>query len=346
MKISRLDLDWAVHSDIISSEQAVTLWDGLETRQAARPNFETAHVAYYVGALLIIGAMGWFMNEAWERFGGLGLTLIALTYGAAFLSAGWSLWVKPGYRIPGGLLCTVAVCMVPLAVYGLERWTGFWPQGDPGMYSGYHVWVRASWLWMEVATIVAAIVILYWIRFPFLTAPIAFSLWYMSMDLTPLLFGRMDFSWDERLWVSLWFGLAMLTAAVIVDRKTEQDYAFWGYLFGLMAFWGGLSLMKSDSELNKFLYCVINLGLMVFSVLWHRRAFLVFGALGVTGYLGHLAYTVFKDSLLFPFVLSIIGIAIMWLGILYQRHHDQIEAVIIRMTPTILLRMLPKSPTT
>jgi hypothetical protein len=40
---------------------------------------------------------------------------------------------------------------------------------------------------MEVGTILAGSIALKFIRFPFLTFPIAFSLWYMSMDLTPLL---------------------------------------------------------------------------------------------------------------------------------------------------------------
>jgi AhpC/TSA family len=41
-----------------------------------------------------------------------------------------------------------------------------------------------------------------------------------------------------------------------------------------------------------------------------RRVYAVFGALGISIYLGHLADVVFKDSLLFPFALSLIGIAI------------------------------------
>jgi hypothetical protein len=62
---------------------------------------------------------------------------------------------------------------------------------------------------MEVGTIIAALITLKFIRFPFLTFPIAFSLWYMSMDLTPLLFGKPEFTWQQRLWVSLFFGLLM-----------------------------------------------------------------------------------------------------------------------------------------
>lgn len=186
---------------------------------------------------------------------------------------------------------------------------------------------------MEVGTILAGLVALRFVRFPFLTFPVAFALWFMSMDLTPLIYGRSDFTWNQRLWVSLWFGLAFLAVSFLVDRRTRDDYAFWGYLFGTLAFWGGLSLMESQSEVSKLLYCLINIVLMLISVLLDRRVFIVFGALGVFGYLGHLAYTVFKDSLLFPFALSALGLAIIWLGIYYQRHRTRIEGAIVALLP-------------
>ncbi|MBI4414484.1 MAG: hypothetical protein HY576_08930 [candidate division NC10 bacterium] len=195
---------------------------------------------------------------------------------------------------------------------------------------------------MEVGTIIAGVVALRFIRFPFLTAPIAFSLWYMSMDLTPLLFGKTDFTWNERLWVSLWFGLAVLVVAYVIDRRTREDYACWGYLFGMLAFWGGLSLMETGSEFRRFLYGLINVGLMLLSVLLDRRVFIVFGALGVFGYLGHLAYSVFKDSLMFPFVLSVLGIVIIYLGIKYQRHRDVIDRSILGLLPEQLRHLLPR----
>ncbi len=196
---------------------------------------------------------------------------------------------------------------------------------------------------MEIGTIIAGLIALKFIRFPFLTAPIAFSLWYMSMDLTPLLFGKIDFSYKEGLWVSLWFGLAVLLASYVIDRRTEEDYVFWGYLFGMLAFWGGLSLMEAGSEFRKAVYCLINVGLMLMSVLLERRVFLVFGALGVFGYLGHLAYSVFKDSLLFPFALTFLGIAIIYLGIKYQRNRALIESVILDFMPESLRQLLPKA---
>jgi hypothetical protein len=203
--------------------------------------------------------------------------------------------------------------------------------------------VKSGWLMMEVATIVAGIIALRFRRFPFLTAPIAFALWYMSMDLTPLVFGAADYSWRNREWVSMMFGLAMLLASYLVDLRgtVEEDFAFWGYLFGLMAFWGGLSLMDSGGELSKLGYAFVNVKLIALSVFLRQRSFIVFGSLGVMGYTGHLAYRVFENSLLFPFVLTIIGLLVMYLGVLYQRNRGAFEAYTRNSLPASFRQMVP-----
>ena len=327
MNISQDDLCKAAINSGISTEQADALWQTLQLNSpnAEKPKFDVTHVAYYLGALIVIGAMGWFMNTAWESFGGGGLFAIAGCYAACFVLAGRTLWNQQ-LRVPGGLLFTMAVCMIPLATYGIERWTGFWPERDPGGYTNFHPYINGSWLLMEVATVAAGLVALRFWRFPFLTAPIAYALWYMSMDLVELFGNHQGMGWEEKQVVSSVFGGVMLLVSYLTDlRGKSDDYAFWGYLFGLMAFWGGLSSMNSDSELGKFAYCLINLGLIFCSLVLRRRTFIIFGSLGLFGYLGHLAYRVFADSIMFPFALSLLGIGIIYLGVQYQRRRKTIE---------------------
>jgi len=205
----------------------------------------------------------------------------------------------------------------------------------------FHRWIRGGWFAMEVATIVTGLVALGFCRFPFLTAPIAFVLWYMSMDLTPIVAGTQAFAWEQRLQVSMWFGLAMLVAAYAVDRRTREDFAFWGYLFGLMAFWGGLSLHNSDSELAKAGYCLINVALMGAGVFLRRRAFLVFGGIGTFGYLAHLASVVFADSILFSVTLAALGVVIIAAGVQVKRQGPRLEAAIEAVLPIALRRLRP-----
>jgi hypothetical protein len=69
--------------------------------------------------------------------------------------------------------------------------------------------------------------------------------------------------------------------------------------------------------------------------------FVVFGAMGVFGYVGHLAWEIFEDTLLFPFVLSTTGLAIIVLGILYAKTRDRIEEAVVRAVPTGIRRLLP-----
>lgn len=342
MKISKKDLEWAATQNVISVDQADELWRHLAERRAQQPHLSAVHVAYYFGAMIVISAMSWFMTLAWEALGGSGIFAIASIYAGCFSLAGWTLWQRKVFQIPGGLLVTIAVGMVPLAIYGLERWLGFWPQGAPGSYRDYHVYIKGSWIVMEVATVVAGVIALRFVRFPFLTAPIAFSLWYMSMDVAPLLFGAQDFSWEQRRWVSVGFGLIILLVAYLVDRRTEMDFAFWGYLFGLLSFWGGLSFMEGGSQWTKAVYCLINLALILASVLLERTVFLVFGALGVFGYLGYLSHQVFQNVLYFPFVLTGVGVGIILAAIQFQKHGERIHQAILQRLPRALVARLPR----
>lgn len=330
MQVSKPQLLEAARSVALPETKAEELWQALQNPalDPTRSRFDLAHLAYYFGALLIIGAMGWFMSNCWEGLGGAGLLVVAICYAVCFVIGGRRSWEKPEYRVPGGLLITAAVCMVPLAIYGLERWTGYWPAGDPGAYRNFHPHINGSWILMELGTIVAGLVALRFWRFPFLTAPIAYSLWYLSMDLVALVYGHGELGWEEKKLVSVCFGAALLFGSYGVDLRSKRgDFSFWGYLFGLMIFWGALTSMDSDSELGKLAYCLINLGLLFLSLALRRKAFLIFGAVGVSIYIGHLAHRVFADTPLFPAVLCALGVGIMVLGLKYQKNRKRLEGL-------------------
>jgi hypothetical protein len=232
--------------------------------------------------------------------------------------------------------------LTPLAIYGLQSALGWWAEGR--VYRDYHTYIDWRWLLMELATLAVAAAMLWRYRLPFLVMPVGVTLWYLSMDLTPFLFGDADATWELRKFVSLWFGLLIVLLAFWVDVRTRhaKDYAFWLYLFGVLAFWGGLSLMRSDDELSKFLYFCINLLMIVVGAILSRRVFAVFGGLGAAGYVGYLAYNVFKDSIVFPFVLTGIGFAVIWLGIVWQRREQELTARLRSLLPAPLRELVER----
>lgn len=340
LKIDNSDLQRAVQAGVLQPGQDQALLDFLRQTPSERPSFQLSHIAYYFGALLIMGAMGWLMTEAWMSIGDAALLVISSAYLLLFLLGGRSLW-RRGQPIPGGLLGAVAVSLTPLVVFAGQRLFGIWPMDDAQSdYVDYYRYVQGGWLVMEVATVLVGLLVLRLLPFPFIVMPIAVALWFISMDMSELLHGEY-FSWEQRRDVSLWFGLLILLASLLVDGRSKQDFAFWGYLAGLTAFWGGLSLMDSGSEFGKLLYCLINLGLIGLAVLLRRPLFMVFGALGVAGYLGYLAHDVFEDSLLFPVVVSLIGLGVMGLGLFYQKRREAMSNALRRQLPAGLLAVLP-----
>lgn len=332
MRINQPKLERAMTKLGFTREQSLTVWNDLANTADTEAQFEPAHVGYFFGALLVIGAMGWFITNGWDRFAGWQLTAIAVTYATAFVIGGAQVWRKSLFRIPGGLLVTMAVCMTPLAVYGVERQLNLWPQLDPGSYTHFHPLINASWVGMEVFTVLAALVALRYFKFPFLTAPAAYALWYMSMDLTGLVYGK-AWTFRQMCIVSVVFGVAMLLVSYALDGRSELDFSYWGYLFGLLTFTGGLSLMESHSEWSKFGYLMIHVALVAISLLLKRKVFVVFGAIGIFGYLTNEAYTHFRNSVAFPFVISLIGIALIVLAMLYKKNEAALQEMTASWVP-------------
>jgi hypothetical protein len=353
LRISKADVDWAVAQGLIGGEQAAALWSAWSERRAnvpdVEPRFSITHILYYLGGMIAIGAMTLFMNLGWERFGPWALFGIAVAYGIGCVLASQSL-AERGLMLPAGILATLAIALVPLAAWALQSALGWWPPGGAAEhYRAYHTHIDWRWITLEFATLVAAVIGVWRLRYPFMVMPLAVTLWYMSMDLARMIvFADMP-GWSEWKYYrdfSLVFGLGMLAVAIWVDFRARRsfaegrDFAFWLYLFGTLAFWGGLTMQQSDSEIGKFIYLLINLALLALGAALGRRVFAVFGGLGIAAYLAHLASKVFRDSLLFPFALTLIGLAIVAAGIWWQRNEARLSAVLRAHLPSAWRELL------
>ncbi|MEQ1881216.1 MAG: DUF2157 domain-containing protein [Burkholderiales bacterium] len=338
--MKRPELEKAVRAGIISAEQADHLTAFYAEQATETPHFSFVHVLYYLGGMIAIGAMSLFMTLGWAALGGWGGFVTAIFY--AILALALTHWFRErkGLQIPAGIMATLAVVMVPLAIFGAQQALGYWDLDKP--FRHYHQYIDGRWMMMEFATLAVAAILLWRYRFPYMLMPVAVTLWYMSMDLVPLLITDNWQDWEIRKLVSLYFGLLFVGLAFWVDIRSRhsKDYAFWLYLFGVITFWGGLSSMNSGSEWGKLIYCLINIGMILIGAVLGRRVFAVFGGLGVAGYLGYLAGQVFKDSLMFPFALSLIGLGIMGLGVMWQRREAQWSARLRMLLPRALRELL------
>ena len=347
-----VDFQKAAHAGLITADQARELTRffagelSLATAPApasAKPKFDLAHMLWYAGALLIIGAMTWFTTLGFSLMGGGFLAVTGAIYAVVAVLIGHHLWTKKNLTIPGGLFITIAVAMTPLIVFGIQDMMGWWSDGArPGAYRDFHFWIKGGWVPMEIATFAAAYLAIRRYPFGFIAFIAAVALWYFAMDLAQFIAQHEDHSWELRRKLTMWFGLATIFFAWFVDvQQRKADYAFWLHLAGILGFWCGLTFQSSNSELAKFFYFLINVGLILFALYLGRRVYAVFGALGIAVYLGDLANRVFKDALLFPFVLTLIGLGVIMLGLWYHKNAGRLAARFDALLPDRLKRLRP-----
>jgi len=336
--VNKNQLKNAAKHGIISPNQADALFHYLQSQPDTGPTFTFTNILYYFGGLIAIGAMTLFMNLGWEAFGGWGMFFISMGYAGIGLMLTQK-FQRSGYAIPAGICATFVMAITPLAIYGIQEAMGWWP--DDTSYREYHQYIQWHWIYLEFGTLAAGTAMARTYRYPFMIMPIAVTLWYMSMDIAVMITGG-HYDYQFRALFSLWFGLLTTLLAFWVDihSRKSADYAFWLYLFGVMTFWGGLSMQHSDSELNKLIYFCINLGMVCIGAILVRRVFVVFGAFGCAWYFQHLASEIFENSWLFPITLTAIGLGIIYLGIVWQRNEQAVTQKIRSVLPEALRELL------
>lgn len=342
MSITERDVAGLQAEGIIDRETAARIraWAGTEAGPTAHGEgsgwFDPARAAYYLGALLILFALGWFALEAWRRYGGWTLAGVAVAYAALFAILGERLW-RGGWRIPGGLLFTVAAGMTPLFVFSVQAGLGIWPEPPapgPAVGTSYSAHLVA----IEVATILVFLATIRLRPFAFHAAALGAAFIALAIDLSPLIAGPLTVD-DARTTLSLVMGLGLIGAAFLLDRRTGEDYSLWLYLAGILAYW----VPFSANHVEDTRYLVVSLLAMVTAVLIRRRAFMVVGAVGVFVHLMYLAAEVFRDSLLFPVALSGIGLLFVLGGVAYARRQDRIRGWLIDRLPPGVRGGLPQN---
>jgi hypothetical protein len=291
MYISKDELTAAGLKTGLTDSQMNRLWESLENEDRGPLSL----IAYYLGASIILLAMGWFLGSNLEWLGGKGVFFVSLAYAALFLILGSFLSVKKGFAVPAALLLILSILMVPIAIYGLEK---------------YFEWIHSD-IRVLFSAFLYSLPLLAIFRYPILTAP-------------TLIFGALSFiEWSSYSpdVDSLIAGAVISACGLALDLIKKKEYAFWFYLIGVTLFWGSVTTLQFEkNEAIQFGYLVMCLFFILISLVLDRYIFLVFGSLGIFIYLSHLADLIFRDTIWYPFSLSLIGLILIFLGIYLQKN--------------------------
>lgn len=310
--------------------------DGDATTHEARRGVNAVTIAYATGALLVLFAFAWFLVDRWSRLGAWGVLGVAVAYGAIFVVA--ARWMER-LRFPAAAAIAVvlAVAQVPLVAWSFLTMAGRWPHPASGnallFHRGYMAW---QWLVLELALILAALVVLRWRRIALLSYPLAIGLWGAHFHVGELLRGEFgSLSYDR--WILLANALGILLVADLVERwqrreayagrGSEGDFAGPFWLVGFVAFTiAYISLWGRADDPWKHLMPFVALAVLAMAVQLRRRVVLAFGMLGIFGYLAFLADDVFRNLISFPILLAALGATMIVATVGVQRRFPRFVA--------------------
>jgi hypothetical protein len=329
-------LQRALSRGLITPEQHASILalageDGAAAREMPR-GFNWVTVAYALGALLVVFAGGWFLAQRWLALGPTGVLVIVLLYSLA--AAGASMWLeKRDFPEAAGIAAMVAVSLTPVVVWALESITGWWPVETWGQpyYPAYPPAEATRWVVAELATILAALLVLRRRAWSAVVLPIAVALFGLVMhlpralgfDLTPVL---------ER-WIMLTSALLVCAIADGTDRRVPRqagagrgDMAFPLWMVGLATLAFSLLAFWPTARLWRHAVPLLGVGAVVVSLMIRRKTHLVFGVILIFLYLMYLAGEVFKSTAYFPVALAALGGAMLFATVWLQRRFPSLAS--------------------
>ena len=327
-------LDQAVVDGVITSDQRDTLVGAARRREEpsrlspeAGPGLNAVMVAYTVGAVIVLFAMGWFMIDRWRDLGPPGVLAIAIAFGAVLVIAARMLRTA-GYPAAAGWTTALAVVMAPLAMWAFMRLTNLWP--DPQNVFANEPTMQ-SWLWLtlELTTIAAALIALRFNRFPHLALEIAVAAALTVPALAIIIYGA-DFGLRYMSeWLLHAMGAALIAIGYAIHRRGEdKEMSNWFYLVGLSCTSIAWGFGWGEHNSTRMALPLVALAALAAAIYLRRRVFFLFGILGVFAWLGYLAFDVFREVASFPVVLATFGISVILLTVLAQRRYPAILAMV------------------
>ena len=308
-----------------------TAADDAQPRGEVRGGFNAITVAYSLGAMLVLVALAWFLFDRWSALGAVGVLLVAGLYAVAFAVVAVALG-RRGFRIAGGLAAMLAVAMTPVWGWAVLRLVGLWP--DP--FAGYDPLARephiASRLVMlEVATIGIALATVWRTRFVGLGAVLAVAFVALLIHLGKAL-GDPRLTWYVGAYYQLVVACLTLAIAYAVDRRQPrgEDYALWFYLAGVVMLFAGYVQAWDTIGAWRHAVPLVALSLVTASLYLRRRTLVIAGGVAAFGYLGYLAFDVFRRVVALPVALAALGLLVIVTTVWMQRRFPTLVARVSR----------------
>ncbi len=289
--------------------------------------FNAITVAYTVGALAVVFALGWFLADRWVLLGPGGVLSASLLYMAVFGAAA-RVFTRERFPTAHGMAMILVVLTVPLVTWSLLRVIGIWSEAsEVCSWSDRPFWdCRSRVVVLAAVTFVSVLVAMRRLRFGPMMIPGAVSLSVLVSQLA-LEVGRAPDGTQLVGWPLVFTSSILVGLAYEMDlRRGREDYAGWLHIAAAVCAAIALVDLFNTETATRHLLLPTAIVAMAASLLLHRVVWLVLGLGSLFAYLTWLATSVFRQAVAFPVILAMVGITLMLLTVWVQRSYPRLAA--------------------
>lgn len=290
-----------------------------------RPGITPSTLITYIGGFLVVVASIVFVALGWRDMGDgqrllWGALAVAVPWAAGFVLRRTG---QPLAIDAGSLLVAIGTVAILLFGYTLYKVLGWWPAPwDQGDVDAEARGERVNQLMMvsQIVAAAAAAIFAFRLKVPWmllLTGVLGWMAWLTFVDQW---IPRAERS-DPSMWIMSLYGVAFVVAGFVVDRLRMRPYALWLYLVGLTATFVFLGIDSFDDALGLtgLIFLALSIVAIALSMVLDEQIFLLYGALGLYGWVSALIIDAFGGSRTVAAILIILGVVIVLAGIAWQR---------------------------
>lgn len=341
---TRASLDTALErwqtAGVITAEQA----DAIREMEAAAPlaapparaGITPSTLITYIGGFLVLVASIVFVALGWSEMGDLqrlfwGTLAVVVPWGAGLFLRRID---QPVTVLAGSVLVAAGTVAIMLFGFTLYKVLGWWPepwrQWDADAAANED---RINQLMMasQVVAALVAGVFAFRLRVPWMLL-IAGGMGWVAWTIAIDQWGPREEFEDPAMWIMALYGVVFVAAGLLVDRLHMRQHAFWLFLVGLTATFVFLGIDSFDDALGPtgLIFLALAVVAIVLSMVIDYQVFLLYGALGLYGWVSALIIDAFGGSRTVAAILIALGVVIVLAGLAWQRwfadrihhHHD------------------------
>lgn len=284
------------------------------------PSISPSTLITYIGGFLVVVASAVFVGLGWQDMGNAerfmwSALAVGLPWVAAFFLRNTG--APLGVHASAVLLALGSLALMLLG-YSTFRLIGWWPTTLDTPESQD----RTNELMMigQIATITATVIFAFRFNIPWMLLISGVVGWFVWLGATDLWIPR-DERTDPALWILSLYGIVGVASGLVVDRIRLRQHAFWLFLTGLTATFVFLGIDSFDNALGPagLTFLLLAILAIAISMVINYRAFLIYGALGLYGWISALVIDAFGGSRPVALGLILLGVVIVAAGIGWQR---------------------------